>query len=651
MLQLKALHIENFGPFKGQQTIDFPSDDGVVIVYGENMRGKTSLLNAIRFAFFGKVIGRGSKSTALHDVGNWEQRAVGIYGFKVELEFISDGSQYKLTRVCTPRGSDPVSDADYTVEHYLEREGDVLGPDQAAAELTQILPEQVSRFFLFDGELLQEYEDLLSSESDMGRRIKESIERILGVPILTAARATTMRLMERSEKQEATAAQRDQKTQEYGNQLSDIHEQRDALKEDEKKLQHDLEELREQKATLEESLKRKERYATLMGRRDSLQQQVDVLTERHKAKQAELETEMSTAWCAILVDKMRNTATDIGRRRHELETAVMRWNALQEIKTTSTGTCPTCLREITPEVRDEIEKSLSLEQSGGFEQKKRELADVNRRLDSLQTFINAGNPDTLKVRWQTVDEIAVDIASKKDEISELKRQFETVDEATLRKDKSDFEKTVKEIDATERALNKCQENLTANKVNADNLKKRLDKLAGTNLQKERERLTLYTKIYELLDDSVAEYREQLRRRVEADATRHFKALTTEPEYAELRINDNYGLTILHEDGKEIPVRSAGAEHVVALCLVGALQNNAPLQGPIIIDSPFGRLDTGHTTNIVRALPDMARQVMLLVYEDELPAGLARNELKGKLKAEWSLERRSARHTELTRRRD
>lgn len=651
MLLLKALHIENFGPFKGAQTIEFPSDDGVVIVYGENMRGKTSLLNAIRFAFFGKVIGRGSKSTALHDVGNWEQRAIGKYGFKVELEFVSDGCQYKLTRVCSPRGSEPVSDADYTVEHYLERDGDVLGPDQTEAELMQILPEQVSRFFLFDGELLQEYEDLLSSESDMGRRIKESIERILGVPILTAARATAMRLMERSEKQEATAAQRDQKTQEYGNQLSDIHEQRDALKESEKVLKHDLEELRERKATLEEALKRKERYATLMGRRDSLKHQVDELTERHKAKQGELETEMSTAWCALLADKMRNTATGLDRRRQELETAVMRWNALHGLNTSSTGTCPTCLREITPEVRDEIEKTLSSEQSGGVEVKKQELAELNRRLEALQTFIDAGKPDTLKVRWETVEEVAVDIASKKDEIAEIKRQLETVDEATLRKDKSDHEKTVKEIYVTERALNKCHDDLVANKVNADNIQKRVEKLAGTNLQRERDRRSFYAQIYDLLDESVAEYREQLRRRVEADATRHFKALTTEPEYAALSINDSYGLTILHEDGKDIPVRSAGAEHVVALCLVGALQNNAPLQGPIIIDSPFGRLDTGHTTNIVRALPDMAQQVMLLVYEDELPAGLARNELKGKLKAEWLLDRRSARHTELTRRRD
>jgi len=50
------------------------------------------------------------------------------------------------------------------------------------------MPEQVSRFFLFDGELLQQYEELLRNDSEMGRQIKESVERILGVPVLTNAR-------------------------------------------------------------------------------------------------------------------------------------------------------------------------------------------------------------------------------------------------------------------------------------------------------------------------------------------------------------------------------------------------------------------------------------------------------------------------------
>ena len=74
MLRIQALHVEDFGPFKGHQTVTFSDKDGVTVVYGENMRGKTSLLNAIRFAFFGKVIGRGTKTTSLHKVGNWERQ-------------------------------------------------------------------------------------------------------------------------------------------------------------------------------------------------------------------------------------------------------------------------------------------------------------------------------------------------------------------------------------------------------------------------------------------------------------------------------------------------------------------------------------------------------------------------------------------------
>ena len=85
--------------------------------------------------------------------------------------------------------------------------------------------------------------------------------------------------------------------------------------------------------------------------------------------------------------------------------------------------------------------------------------------------------------------------------------------------------------------------------------------------------------------------------------------------------------------------------------MGALQANAPLRGPIVIDSPFGRLDRGHTRNIVRTLPAMAKQVVLLVYDDELPPDLARDELRGKLRGEWKLERRTARHTDLVPLRD
>ena len=57
MLRLKSLHLKNFGAFKGEQSFSLPDAEGVAVFYGENMRGKTTLLNAFRFALFGKILG------------------------------------------------------------------------------------------------------------------------------------------------------------------------------------------------------------------------------------------------------------------------------------------------------------------------------------------------------------------------------------------------------------------------------------------------------------------------------------------------------------------------------------------------------------------------------------------------------------------
>lgn len=653
MLQIKALHVEDFGPFKGRQTVALSGEDGVTVVYGENMRGKTSLLNAIRFAFFGKVIGRGTKQMSLHKVGNWERVAQGSYGFEVQLEFTDDGGAYKLTRTCRPRAgvSVPTGDDDYSVEYFVERDGNVLGPQQAEAELKRILPEQIARFFLFDGELLQEYEDLLSNETDMGRRISEAIERILGVPVLTSARATLLGLKDKSEYREARAAQGDQKTREFGNQLADLHEQRQALQTDLLRLEGDLDGMRSQKASLEEAMKRKERVATLLDKRDHLDRLLTEIEARRVVKQAELEQAMADAWCAVLTEPLNAAATNLRVSEGALQTELMRADVLRDLRADPAAECPACLQSVSEDARRRIEATLESLGDEDRAAKNRELAAVRRKIAALEQHAAAGRTDVLRLRWDALAEAQVDSSSKKAERDEIAKQLEDVDEDALRKTKADFEITIRQIDTLEKGVAKTRELLDQNKSDAENIQKRLDKLAGGNLSAERRRREMYSDLHKLFDQAVGAYREQLRKRVEADATRHFKALTTEPEYAGLRINDSYGLTIVHQDGSDIPVRSAGAEHVVALCLMGALQNNAPLRGPIVIDSPFGRLDRGHTKNIVRALPTIAKQVVLLVYEDELPPELARNELKNKLRGEWRLERRSARHTELVPRKD
>src|SRR5207245_5475016 len=55
---------------------------------------------------------------------------------------------------------------------------------ESQTEINRLLPKTISRFFLFDGELLNEYETLLADSGTQASTIKESIEHILGVPSL-----------------------------------------------------------------------------------------------------------------------------------------------------------------------------------------------------------------------------------------------------------------------------------------------------------------------------------------------------------------------------------------------------------------------------------------------------------------------------------
>lgn len=134
--------------------------------------------------------------------------------------------------------------------------------------------------------------------------------------------------------------------------------------------------------------------------------------------------------------------------------------------------------------------------------------------------------------------------------------------------------------------------------------------------------------------------------VERDATELFVGISNDPDYIQLKINDNYGLSMVHASGELVPLRSAGFEHVVALSLIGALHKNAPLRGPIIMDSPFGRLDPDHKRNITKALPSMSEQIVLLAYTHEIDEQQARETLADALKKEYRLTRYSSFHTEI-----
>jgi DNA sulfur modification protein DndD len=150
----------------------------------------------------------------------------------------------------------------------------------------------------------------------------------------------------------------------------------------------------------------------------------------------------------------------------------------------------------------------------------------------------------------------------------------------------------------------------------------------------------------LFEHAVVAYGDKLKEDVQEKASSIFRQLRSEPEFAKLTINDQYGLRILDSRGMPVEDRSAGYEHLVALSLIGALQECAAVSGPVVMDSPFGRLDPHHVKAVVENLHVLANQVFLLVHEGELDPERARQQIRGHLLAEFELERVSAYQTRI-----
>jgi len=656
VFRIIEIQLQNFGPYKGSQSIVLPRDPGVTIIYGENMRGKTSLLNAIRYALFGTILSRGSRNVAPKEIVNWESQEEGNYSFSVTLVFESGDSNYELTRQYRPKKSvdEPRTEDDYTEEVFLKKDGSIMGPDDQTQQISRVLPEQVSRFFLFDGELLQQYEELLIEESDMGRQIREAIERILGVPILKNGRADLVKLLEDAESQVSKAAQNSQLTSELGTQLETTQEQKRHLEKDLNKLIKDKETLEDDKIGIKAELDKIEATRSKIKEIEILEEQVEEIDSKIYTKNEELKDLMGHAWHVVLMDKINERRSILEQQEADIqdqriEKSVAKKLAERFSEAISDETCPICRQEIDSEHKSHLDSEIDningmIKSDGG--EFSNNLRYVTRAIEGLRSMEQSNPKMRISDKIFEIDTLKAEKATKEDRIREVKADIDTSEESRAARLIRENESTIGKISVKKEAIQEQREKVRIVKENIENLREQLNKVSGDELEDEKERSQLYQDLVRLFDKGVEKYRDELRDHVEQDASDIFVQLTTEPEYHELEINDNYGLSIVHESGDKITIRSSGAEHVVALALMGALQNNAPLKGPIIMDSPFGRLDEGHVRNIIETLPNLTENIVLLLHENELDIEDARNILKGKLKKEYSLQRVTARHTKL-----
>lgn len=658
-MKLKNLIIHNFMPYKGEQLIEFPQHDvqNVMLLFGDNMRGKTSFLNSIRWGFYGTALGRHLRNIPRRNLVNMDAAAEGEWIVSITLQFSHKGNQYELKRQIDkkPHVSDPRNDSDFDETVALRINGDVITADRIVNEINQVTPEEISRFFLFDGELLQEYENLLLEESDQGEKIKEHIEQALGVPALIHAREELQTLLKSARAIQAKDARQNQQSQQFAEQqkqleilLASYESDKSAIESQREKTQNQIDNIDDELKNTEAVQRKKIELERLKTRKKETERnQTEYLEEQRKL--------LKSAWKDVLFNSSKPILDELRKQRDSIQDSITKKgtlaNKITELRKTLEDTiCPTCKQDIPYDRVNSIESSID-ELSVEYEilvVNPNDLTTINSKIDKFSKIHSQNEGARIielsnKYRQSEIELVRVD--SDLDEINEEIKGFDTDHIMRQREKREQYAIHKAKLDSD---LQELKHKINKNIEQQDHCATLISKSAGSEGQLSTRRVNLYKQLQQLFSDGISILRDSLRDEVQDFACNAFSELTTEKTYSGLEINKNYGLSILDHENRKVMERSAGAEQIVALALIDGLNRTARTSGPIVMDTPLGRLDPNHRNNVLKYLPKMADQVMLLVHEGEIDPQRDLKNFAERIGARYKIERISSTESRITR---
>ena len=627
-MKLHSLTARNFMPYKGEMELAFPQDEqrNVMIVFGDNMRGKTSILNAIRWAFYGEAMGRHSQPIPLQEIVNKEAALADDWRVEVHVKFDANGYSYDLRRMAERKTlvDTPSKPEDFARSLHLTRDGSAVLGDRVEAEIGLIAPKEISRFFLFDGELLQEYETLLIEDSQQGQQIKEAIEQVLGVPALTNGRVDIQTILKQAQKRQNADLKQIAGLEKQAEQHAQLTGKIDAIDRDLEDLNNRLKVIREERTTLDDELEAAQSVISATATLDSKLEQQRSLIKECDRKEAERLDLISGAWKDLIDTQLQIRRAQLEREHKALIDSIKKRSGLaQKVadlqQLLATLECPTCEQVLAEERRSKIGQTLGKAEAElqSIGDSSAALQDISGQLDELSKIRGINAKDRLRQVEKDLQDYQVHLTQVENQIEKLRDEISGYDTAEIARKRVLHREKIKEEGRLQADI---QGQTMERKKLADELmvsQKAIEGLTKNRTQRSIIKVSLCSDLEKIFSQSIEQLRDKLRKHVEALADDAFKNMITQKSYRGLEINDNYGLQIIDASGRPVAVRSAGAEQIVALSLIDGLNRMGRSAGPVIMDTPFGRLDLNHRDNILSYLPSVTSQFVLLVHSGEI----------------------------------
>lgn len=619
-MYLQKIKIKNFGVYNGENFIVFDKDNNknICLIDGNNGYGKTTLYKAIYYCLYGVM----EKYKERMDNMNEHALSNGDLRTSVELHFIHDGKYYQITRSLATLKY-PITQINDISEAVTMLE-DGITVKNIDNRINDILPREASQFFFFDGEDIKRYASLENTEAT-----REAIELVLGIPAIRYA------LQDLDSIQKDLIRKRRKEMEKSKNQ-AELAEREEANIQNIKLREEKIEEAKKKKKKFlsikEELLEKLEEQKILKPiveqRRELTKRQVEIDNKIKdiKGEEKEMYEKLSYLILKPLIKKAYKKIVEESKAKQrifdEIASAKAMIKEIDRILRTRKCICGDTINNLGEKILKEKQKTYQkkIKESDKFTigdilEKQQKLSEILRIVDKIE-----GDYKNILRRKEELlfesDEISSELKSinkklhstmSQEGYEKLEEKYKEVD-LEIVKLAQDIKWAEEEYKALSSEQEKIQNEILESKIRSPKLEK-LNKQIGL-INKSKDALNSY------LEKIIA----IKKRRIEKEASEVFKELTNKKGvFVGVKINDDYTIRIVDKDGGIVDTDkiSAGEKQILALSFIAGLRKSTDKQAPVVMDTPFGRLDHEHKTNVMKFLHRLANQIILLATDEDV----------------------------------
>jgi len=643
---LKKLVLENFRQFRGRQEIHFSTVSGrnVTLVHAENGFGKTALLNALLWGFYGHAgltEDLPKKESIIHEGVAARSRNPASTSAKVSIWFDHDHEQYHLERELTLEQQQLDSrKTDLSLELSLDGMVQAIGYPQK--KIDTLMPAGISEFLFFNGEGIEHL-----AREENAPKVTEAIRQMLGLKLLEIAiedlRHQSVLGKLRAELRDRTSQEKAAKIDEQtlvDEEITELNKRKDTNQKNIVATDNEL-------AMVNTKLELNREAHLLQTRRTDLEKQQAGLNERLSLVTKRLGQIVAEDSYALFAGDLVKRGRDIvSKLRNEGKIPARVLNTfLKELLDSHTCICKRQLDNGSPE-RKAVEELMTYAGDQQFNNAVGALDNALGRIEEGAEHTRKTLQDTNGERLKILDDLKVvreeladihqKIGGKADE--EVHKLEDTREKLLLKQRELLGEQARIEVDLERHGkrreqLRKEIQDITDSEADAQKAQRRLNSVEESARLLER-----------LLEIETAELRPVLNTEIDE----HFRKIIGVGYWAEL--SEDFKLRIMkrvssgeadeHSAGRETEVAlSQGQRQVTSLVFIASLvalarrRSEIPtivkgLTGseyPMVMDSPFGQLSQ-FRPGVARWIPELAPQVIILVSNTQYE-GAVDNELR------------------------